>query len=98
MPQKSLKLIGGYISSYCSILNSTKWLDMIRKANKLVDVIGDIESYFPEAKEKRKKIVLQSEDHSKNKTKWKQRSKNEDISDGIQTGSVQICSIFEFGM
>ena len=42
MPQRILNLIDGSISSYCSVLNSTECLDMIKQANKLVSVIGDI--------------------------------------------------------
>ena len=39
-----MNLIGGYISSYCSILNSLKQIDMIKQNNELADILGDIES------------------------------------------------------
>ena len=42
LPHKRLKLIGGSISSYWSILNYPERIDMIKQANKLSSFIGDI--------------------------------------------------------
>ena len=41
-PQRSLNLIDGIISSYRSILNSTERLNLIKQANNLSSVLGDI--------------------------------------------------------
>ena len=46
VPHRSLNLINGSISSYCSNINSPKQLDLIKKEEKLTYVIGDIESYI----------------------------------------------------
>ena len=42
--QIRLNIIYGSISSYCYILNSPKWLYMIKQVNELASVICDIES------------------------------------------------------
>ena len=42
LPQRRLDLIDGYISSYFSILNYPKRLDLINQTNQLAYVLGDI--------------------------------------------------------
>ena len=64
---KSMNLIDGSISSYCSIFNSPKWLRMINQANELAYIICDIESGRLGTKEDRKKRAMDAEDHRKNK-------------------------------
>ena len=66
--QKSLKLIDGYISSYCYILNSPKRLCMIKQANELASVICDIESGRLGSKEDRKQRVVGEEYQRKKKS------------------------------
>ena len=44
VPQIRLNFIDGSISSYCSILGYSEWIDLIKQANKLASVLGDIES------------------------------------------------------
>ena len=44
LPHIKMNLIGGSISGYCSILDSSKWIDIIKQENELVDVLGDIYS------------------------------------------------------
>ena len=44
MPHRRLNFIYGSISSYCSIINSSEWLDMIKQENELLSILGDIES------------------------------------------------------
>ena len=44
LPHRILNLIDASISSYFSIINSPERLDMIKQANKLVSVLGNIES------------------------------------------------------
>ena len=44
LPRIRLNFIDGYISSYCSILNSLKRLEQIRQAKKLVSVLCDLQS------------------------------------------------------
>ena len=44
LPQRRLNFIDGSISSYCSILNFTERLELIRQANKLASVLCDLES------------------------------------------------------
>ena len=45
LPQRRLNFIDGYISSYCSILNSPEWLEQIRQAKNLASILCDLESY-----------------------------------------------------
>ena len=42
LPQRRLNFIDGYISSYCSILNSFKRIGQISQANRLVSIICDL--------------------------------------------------------
>ena len=44
MTKKRFNLIDGSISSYCSIINSPKYIYTTKKTNNLVAVLGDIES------------------------------------------------------
>ena len=67
LPQRRIKLIDGSISSYCSMINSTKWLDLTKQANELACVHGDIDSDHLGEKEDRKKIDMEAEDKRKNK-------------------------------
>ena len=71
LPQLSLNIIDGSISSYFSILNSPKRLHMIKQANKLASVLCDIEYDRLGAKEDRNKIAMEEEDHRKNKSEQK---------------------------
>ena len=57
LPQRSLKFIGGYIPSYCSILNSPKRLEHISQANKLASVMCDLESDCMREKDDNKNIA-----------------------------------------
>ena len=43
LPQRRLKFIYGYISSYCSILNSPEQFEQIRQSNKLASVLCDLD-------------------------------------------------------
>ena len=58
LPQQRLNLIDGSISSYSSILNSTKRLHMIKQANDLASVLCDLESDHLGEKEGRKKNLM----------------------------------------
>ena len=42
LPQRRLNFIDGYISSYCSILNSPERLEKIRQAKKFLSVLFDL--------------------------------------------------------
>ena len=44
MPHRRLKFIDGYLSSYCSIINSPKRLEQIRQAKQLVYVLCYLKS------------------------------------------------------
>ena len=44
LPQRRLNFIDGYISSYCSIINSPERLEQIRQAKMLAYVLCDLES------------------------------------------------------
>ena len=66
--QRRLNLIDGYISSYYSIINSTKRLRVIKKENDLASVLCDIESDCLGAKDDRKKREVDTEDHRKQKS------------------------------
>ena len=61
LPQRRLKFIDGSISSYFSILNSTESLEQIRKANKLVPVLCDLESGCMRENEENKKRVMEED-------------------------------------
>ena len=42
LPQRILNLVDGYISRYCSIISSSERLDLVKQANKLLSVPGEI--------------------------------------------------------
>eukprot|EP00957_Ditylum_brightwellii_P101843 7761962-Ditylum_brightwellii.AAC.1 len=44
LPAWHLNMIDGCISSWCSILNSTYRLELIKQANQLSAVLGEIET------------------------------------------------------
>ena len=74
LPQQRLNLIDGCISSYCSILNSPERLDLIKKANKLVSVLSDIESDRLWGDSDINKILVEAEDYSNKKSEQKYMS------------------------
>ena len=63
LPQRRLNFIDGCISSYCSILNSSERLELIRQANKLASVLCDLESDRIRDKEEKKKKATEVEDN-----------------------------------
>ena len=67
LPQLSLNLFDGYISSYCSIINSTKRLRMIKQSDELMSVLCDIEAGRLGAKEDRNKRAMEAEYQRKKK-------------------------------
>eukprot|EP00957_Ditylum_brightwellii_P079272 6028280-Ditylum_brightwellii.AAC.1 len=44
LPVQHLNMTDGCISSWCSILNSTDSLELIKQANQLSAVLGEIET------------------------------------------------------
>ena len=97
-PQRRLNIIDGYISSYCSILNSPKHLHMIKQANKLASVICDIESDRLLEKEERKKRVTYAEYQRKKKYENKQTRDSEERLKGLDDSEVLVCSVLVSGM
>ena len=67
LPQRRLNLIDGSISSYCSSINYTKRLCMIKQAKELESVLCDIESDCLWEKEESKKKLMEAEDQRNNK-------------------------------
>ena len=61
IPQKIMKLIDNYISSYWYVIISPEQLDMIKRANNMTDVIGNIDSYCLGEKEYTNKKALEEE-------------------------------------
>ena len=61
MPQRRTNLIYGYISSYYSIIDSLKWIDIIKQSNELAGFCGDIESGNLGVKEDRNNKVVKDE-------------------------------------
>ena len=59
IPQRSLNLIYGSISSYFSVMNFPKLLDMIKQTNNLVYVLVNIKSGRLGAKDERNKRVVE---------------------------------------
>ena len=55
LPHRRLNFIDGYISSYCSILNFSKLLELIRQAKKLASVLCDLEPDRIREKDEKKK-------------------------------------------
>ena len=66
--QRRLNFIYGYISSYCSIINSTKRLEHIRQANKFASILCDLESDRMREKEEKKKIAMEVEENRRQKS------------------------------
>ena len=98
LPQKRLNLIDGSISSYCSILNCTERLCMIKQANEFAFVLCDIEYERLGAKEDGKKRATEAEDHRKKKSEQKQMRDYEERLKGNDTFEVLVNSVFAFGM
>ena len=93
-----MNIIDGSISSYCSILNSTKRIHIIKQANELASVLYDIESDRLGSKEDRKKRSMEAEDQSKKKYGHKQMRDDDNRLKGIETCEVLVCSVLAFSM
>ena len=63
LPQIIMNFIGGYISIYCSILNSPERLEQIIQANKLASILYDLGSDCMREKEEKKKILTEAEEN-----------------------------------
>ena len=72
LPQRRLEFIDGYISSYCSIINSTERLEQIRQANKLASILCDLESDRMREKEEKKNRATEVEENRRQKYEEKQ--------------------------
>ena len=91
--QQSLNIIDGYISSYCSILNSPRRLHMIKQAKELASVLCDIQSDRLGTKEDRKKIEMEAEDQGGNKYEQNHiRDDDEKLKD-LETCEVLVRSV-----
>ena len=75
--QRNPNLIDGYISNYCFIINYPEGIDLIKQANYLVSVLGDIESNRLGEKEDRKKIFMEADYQRKNTSVQKQTREDE---------------------
>ena len=96
--QRRLNFIDGSIPSYCSILNSPEQLDLIKQANKLASVTGDIESDHLGEKEDRKKIATEEEDQRNKKAEQKQMREDEERLKGLETCEDLVHPVLAFGM
>ena len=90
MPKRKLSLIDGSILSYCSIIKSTKRLDMIKQPNKLLYIIGDIEYDRLGEKEDRRKIATEAEYQRNNKSEQKKVRQNRKRLKGLETCEVMV--------
>ena len=85
LPQRRLNFIDGCISSYCSILNSHKYIEQIKQANKLVYFLCALESYRMREKEDNKKRAMEAEENRRLKSEENQVRKNEDSLRGLES-------------
>ena len=60
LPQRKLKFIDDYISSYCSIINSPKHLEQIRQASNLASFLCDLESDGLREKQEKKNTAIEA--------------------------------------
>ena len=98
LPQQRLNLIDGSISSYCSILKSTERIQMIKQENKLASILCDIESDHLGSNKYRKKIAMEAEDQSKEKSEQNQMRDDDESLTGLETCEVVVHSVLAFGM
>ena len=98
LSQKSMNIIDGSTSSYCSIINSPERLHMIKKVNELASVQCNIESDRLGAKEERKKRDTEAEDQRKKKSEKKQMRDDNERLKGLETYEFLVRSVLEFGM
>ena len=98
LPQKSLNLIDGSISSHCSILNYLEWLRMIKQEKNLASVLCDIESCRLGEKEDRKKRDMEAEKQRRKKSKQNQMRDDAKRLKGLDTCGFLVRSVLAFGM
>lgn len=71
LPQRQLNFMDSQISAYCQVLNSPERLIMIRQANEVAGIIGDLEvdrlNKRNEAKKKNDELNIAKEAHRKAK-------------------------------
>ena len=98
LPHKSMNLIDGSISSYCSIIKYTKRIFMIKQENELASVLCGIDSGRIGEKEDRKKRAMEAEHQRKKKPEHKQMRDDDEGLIGLDTCEVLVRSVLEFGM
>ena len=93
-----LNLIGGSISSYYSIINSTEWIHMIKQENWLSSFLGHIQSDHLGLKEGRKKIDMVAEEYSMKKYEQNQIREDKQRLKGLDTCEILVRLVLAFGM
>eukprot|EP00957_Ditylum_brightwellii_P057559 4364227-Ditylum_brightwellii.AAC.1 len=73
LPKRRINIIDGNISSYCTVLNGTNRLCLVKEANLLADVLGNIDQERIVAKEKAKKKKEIEDAEMEKRWKFKRR-------------------------
>jgi hypothetical protein len=74
LPTRRLNMIDGNISSWCLVLNSPERLELIRQANELAKVLGELEEDCLREKEEKQRKALE-EEKKKQECKEEKREK-----------------------
>ena len=84
LPARRLNMIDGCISSWCSILNSTDRLELIKQANELSAVLGEIETDKAQDKDRRKKKAEEEEKDKKRRATEKKEKERQEREEGMR--------------
>ena len=83
LPKRRLNMIDGNISSYCTVLNGPDRLNLVREANLLAGVLGDIDRERTHAKEiakkQKEKEDAEKEERSKIRNETAEKKKEEGL-------------------
>ena len=95
---RRLNIIYGSIFSYCSIFNFPGRPHMIKRSNKVMSVLCDIEYDRLGAKEDINNRAMGAEDQGKKKSEQKQMRDDDERLKGLETCEVLVRSVLAFGM
>ena len=98
LPQIRLNFIYDYISSYCSILNSPKFLEQIRQTKNLTSFLCDLDSDHMREKEEKKKKATEAEENRIWKSEKKQVRENKYRLRSLEGCEDLVFPVLIFGM
>ena len=98
LPQIRLNFIDGYISSYCSVINSPKRLEEVKQSNKMASIMCDLESDCMREREEENKRGMEADENRSRKSEEKQVRGKKDRLRVLDRCEYLVCSVLTFGM